>query len=228
MGDILRFFKENEVFIYLILGIIAVWYFRKFLMAWGELRNAAFGLERQSAQSRLNWVTTILIFLLMLGVTEFVLVAFVAPTVPGASPLTTPTLDLLASPTTTLEASLASVNTTLVPTLATENGGCIPGVVDITSPEPGEAIRDIVEIVGTVDIPNFGFYKFEMAAVNDTSWLTIQAGEVITQEGRLGFWDTTRLNPGEYALRLVVTDNQGQSTEPCVIQVRIEPPTTIE
>jgi hypothetical protein len=67
-----------------------------------------------------------------------------------------------------------------------------------------------------------------MAALNDPSWLTIQAGEVITQESRLGYWDTTRLTPGDYALRLVVTDNQGQAADPCVIQVRVEAPSETE
>jgi hypothetical protein len=228
MGDILRFFKENEVFIYLILGIFAVWQIRNFTLAWRELRNAAFGLERESAQSRLNWVTTMLIFIFMLGISEFVLVSFVAPTLPDASPLLTPTLDLLASPTTTLDTVSLSSDSTPVPTIETEHGGCLAGKVDIISPENGETIRDIVEIIGSVDIPNFGFYKFEMAAINDTSWLTIQAGETITQEGRLGYWDTTRLNPGDYALRLVVTNNQGHSTEPCVIQIRVDPPSESE
>jgi hypothetical protein len=228
MGEILRFFKENEVFIYLILGGFAVWQVRKFALAWGELRNAAFGLERESAQSRLNWVATMLIIVFMLGVAEFVLVSFVAPTVPGASPLTTPTLNLLASPTTTLEVKALTSDTTPAPANQTENNGCVPGQVDILSPENGETIRDIVEIIGSADIPNFGFYKFEMAAINDVSWLTIQAGETITQNGRLGYWDTTRLLPGDYALRLVVTDNQGQSTEPCVIQVRVDLPSEAE
>jgi hypothetical protein len=228
MGEILQFFKENEVFIYLILGIFAVWQFRNFIAAWGELRNAAFGLERQSAQGRLNWVATILIILFMLGVGEFVLVSFVVPTVPGASPLITPTLDLLASPTITIEANLTASNTTPEPSVETQAGNCAPGQVDILSPESGETIKDIVEIIGSADIPNFGFYKFEMAAINDISWLTIQAGETITQAGRLGYWDTTRLRPGEYVLRLVVTDNQGQSTEPCIIQVRVDPPSETE
>ena len=228
MGDILRFFKENEVFIYLILGIFAVWQIRNFTLAWRELRNAAFGLERESAQRRLNWVTTMLIFIFMLGISEFVLVSFVAPTLPDASPLLTPTLTLLASPTTTLDTISLSSDSTPVPTIETEHGGCLADQVDIISPENGETIRDIVEIIGSADIPNFGFYKFEMAAINDTSWLTIQAGETITREGRLGYWDTTRLNPGDYALLLVVTNNQGQSTEPCVIQIRVDPPSESE
>jgi hypothetical protein len=154
----------------------------------------------------------------------------VVPTVPDALPLPTTTLDLLATPTITLSPNgdLGAENATPLPTVETENGGCIPGLVEITSPSEGETIQDIVTILGTADIPNFGFYKFEMAAVNDSAWQTIQAGETITTEGRLGFWDTTRLNPGDYALRLVVTDNQGQSVEPCVIQIRVDPPTETE
>jgi len=228
MGDVLRFFKENEIFIYLILGVFAVWQLRKFGLAWGELRNAAFGLERQAAQSRLNWVTSMLILIFMLGIVEFVLVSFVVPSVPEALPLTTPTLDLLATPTTTLEAGVLTSNATIVPLIETDNGNCVAGQIEIISPEDGETIRDIVEIIGSADISGFGFYKFEMAAINDTSWLTIQAGDTITREGRLGFWDTTRLTPGDYALRLIVTDNQGTQSEPCIIQVRVDPPSEPE
>jgi hypothetical protein len=228
MGELLRFFKENEIFIYLILGGFAVWQIRKFGLAWRELRNAAFGLERQAAQSRLNWNTSVLILLFMLGIIEFVLVSFIVPSVPTALPIITPTMDLLATPTTTIEANLLSTNTTPAAPIETDNGNCVPGRVDILSPENGETIQDLVEIIGSADIPSFGFYKFEMAAINDPSWLTIQAGDTITQGGRLGYWDTTILNPGDYALRLIVTDNQGISTEPCMIKVRVDPPSESE
>jgi len=224
MGEILRFFKENEIYIYLIIGIFLLWQVKQFGSAWRELRNSAFGLERQSAQARLNQVTYLLIILFMLGIIEFALVSFVVPNVPAASPLDTPTLDLLATPTAILEINSSPSNLTPIPTVETENSFCVEGKVDILNPENGETIRDIVEIIGSADIPNFGFYKFEMAAVDDTSWLTIQAGDTITQNGRLGYWDTTRLTPGDYALRLVVTDNLGQPTDPCVIQVRVDPP----
>lgn len=229
MEESLRFFKDNEVFIYLFLGIIAVWQLRKFSLAWGELRGAAFGLERESAQTRLNWVASMLVFMLVLGVAEFALVSFIVPTVPDATPLSTPTLDLLAAPTTILDTetsdAFSAANATPLPIVETENEGCIPGLVDIISPAYGDTVQGIVAIIGTADIPNFGFYKFEMAALNDASWLTIQAGDIITHEGRLGYWDTARLAPGDYTLRLVVTDNQGQPTDPCVVQVHVELPT---
>ncbi len=227
MGQALNFFKDIEVFIYLFLGLLAIWQLRKFSLAWSELRSAAFGLERESAQSRLNWAATMLIFIFAFGVAEFSLVSFVVPTMPGA--LATPTLDLLASPTTTLAPGETPTEAgTPAPIVEVENTGCVPNQVDIISPAGGETIQDIVEIVGSADIPNFGFYKYELAALHDSNWLTIQAGEVITQNGRLGYWDTSRLSPGDYALRLIVTDNQGASTNPCVVQVRVEPPDDLE
>jgi hypothetical protein len=72
-----------------------------------------------------------------------------------------------------------------------------------------------------VDIPNFGFYTYEIARPGESIWLPIQVGREIKQEAVLGTWDTSALTPGEYLLRLVVTDNQGNALEPCVIGVMV-------
>ena len=226
MEDALRFVRDNEIFIYLILGIIAAWYLRKFALAWRDLREAAFGLERETAQARLNWAASILVFLLILGVVEFALVSYVVPTIPGAAPIFTPTLDLLATPTATLDPnSTPGISTpTLAVTLPPGENGCIPDQINITIPENGATVRDVVNIIGSANIPNFGFYKYETAPVNDPTWLTIQAGNTTVINDILGPWDTTRLSPGDYYLRLVVTDNTGQSLSPCTIQVRVESP----
>jgi hypothetical protein len=228
MGEILRFFKENEIFIYLILGIFGLWQMRQFGSAWRELRTSAFGLERKSAQARLNRVTYLLVMIFMMGVAEFILVSFVAPIVPSSSPLITPTLDLLATPTALLGIESSPVESTEVPTNENATSICVPDQIEIVSPQDDDTIHDIVEIRGSADIPNFAFYKFEMTVANETSWLTIQAGETITNSGRLGYWDTSRLTPGEYDLRLIVVDNQGNPSEPCVIRVRVDPPTELE
>ncbi len=92
------------------------------------------------------------------------------------------------------------------------------------SPESGSTIRDVINIIGTANTQNFGFYKYETAPVNDPTWLTIQAGNTIVTNDVLGPWDTTRLSPGEYYLRLVVVDNAGESLPPCTVQVRVEAP----
>lgn len=229
MEEALRFFRAYEIWIYLLLGLGGLIYLRKFILAWQELRDSAFGLERSNAQSRLNQAASVLVLILALAVTQFVLVSFVAPSVPGAIPLFTPTLDLLATPTTTLPADTPESEGTPATATATQDtgistpvAGCIPGQVMITSPEDGDEISGAVNIIGTANIPNFGFYKLEMKRTEETDWLTILAGDVVKINDTLGAWNTSLLPPGNHDLSLVVADNQGQTQTPCIIQVRIE------
>lgn len=226
MEEALRFFRAFEVWIYLLLGLGGLFYARKFILAWQELRGAAFGLERESAQARLNQAASVLVLILTMTVSVFILVSFIAPTVPGANPLLTPTLDLLATPTTTLAAfetpvDVESPDETPTPILPPIASGCMENSILITSPTNGSEVRGVVQVLGTADIPNFGFYKFEMKRPEDNVWLTIQAGNQPVQSGDLGDWDTRRLTPGEYQLGLVVVDNQGRSSEPCIVQVSV-------
>lgn len=228
MEEALRFFRDNEVFIYIGLGVLAIWQIRKFVLSWEEVRGAGFGLERESAQARLNGAASMLVLLLAMAMAEFVLVTFVAPTVPGALPLSTPTLDLLATPTITLAPNAAEPESTQEPlTLPPLAGaqpfpeGCNPDQVNITSPQDGETVSGVVTISGTADIQNFGFYKYEVARAGDSIWLSINASETPVKDGQLGEWSTEILPPGDYLLSLVVTDNQGQPLAPCIIRVRV-------
>jgi len=226
MEEALSFFRAFELWIYLLLGLGGLIYIRKFVLSWQELREAGFGLERDNAQSRLNQAAVILVLLLTMVVTEFVLVSFVAPAVPGATPLPTPTLNLLATATTTLPASTPDVGGT--PEMAAAPAevefaatGCIPGQIEINTPGDGQDVNGVVEVLGTASIPNFGFYKIELKRPDDLTWLTLQAGNQAVQAGKLGDWDTRRLIPGEYQLGLVVVDNQARLSPPCVVQVRV-------
>ena len=233
MEEALSFFRAFEVWIYLLLGLGGLIYIRKFILAWQELRGAGFGLERESAQARLNQSASVLVLLLTMTITEFVLVSFVAPSVPGATPLPTATLDLLASPTTTLaaatpQAGVEQPTATLVPIgqapgqASDEN--CPAGSIEITSPQNGQEVSGLVEVAGTADLPNFGFFKIEMKRPEDTLWETLQAGDQPVREDKLGDWDTRRLSPGEYQLGLVVSNNEGTASQPCVVQVRVVVP----
>jgi len=227
MEEVLWFFKNYEIIVYLVLGILAAWQVRKFVIAWQELQAAAFGLEYESAQGRLNRAAGILVLLLVVGVLEFGLVTFVVPAFPEVEPLPTDTLNLLATPTTTLQAveSISQEELAIEMTEQIPAAGCIPEEVMITFPENETTVRDIIEVRGTVNVPNLGFYKFEIASFGSDDWLTIQAGEDIVIDGVLGNWDTTQLEPGSYYLRLVVADNEGNHREPCVVSVYVEKPT---
>jgi hypothetical protein len=228
MEEALRFFKTYETIIYLGLGGLAIWEIRKFILAWEEVRNAAFGLERESAQGRLNKTAIMLVILMIMATAEFTLVSFIVPAVPGATPLLTPTIDLLATPTTTLAASPLEVEeqeieATPLP-ISSEpefESGCVPDEVMISEPVHGENVSGQITLVGTVDIPNFGFYKYEVTRPGESIWLPIQAGREIKHDEPLGDWDTGVLPQGAYLLRLVVSDNQGNDAGTCVIQVNI-------
>ena len=223
--EAVRYFRDYEIWIYAGLGVVAVYAFVKFFLSWEELRRAAFGMEREIAQERLNQAAILIVLLLAMAVAEFSLVTFVAPTIPGANPIPSPTLDLLATPTATLSSpggEALQLIVTLASTPSQLGGkGCIPGEVMITIPKDGDTISGVVVLHGTADTPNFGFYKYEIARPGDSVWLSINAGESAVRDGVLGEWVTTVLPPGDYLLRLVVVDNQGKFLPPCVIQVRV-------
>jgi hypothetical protein len=228
MEEALRFLRAYELWVYLLLGLGGMFYVRKFILAWGELRGAAFGLERESAQARLNQAASVLVLLLVVAVIMFVLVSFIAPAIPGAVPLLTPTLDLLATPTTTLLSvtqepgePILTPTATILPGGTPPGNGCIPGQIMITFPDDGSEVRDVTDVIGTANTPNFGFYKLEMKRSEETNWLTILAGNEPKTDEILGTWNTGLLAPGNHELSLVVIDNQGESSAPCIIQVRV-------
>jgi hypothetical protein len=224
--EAISFFRAFEVWIYLAIGLWGLYLIRKFILAWQDLRVAAFGLERENAQARLNRSASILVLLLTMAVAEFILVSFIAPIVPGANLLPTATIDLLATPTTTLPPGTLpaeEADVVVAPQLTefAPPGGCISGQIEISSPQSGEQVSGVVPIIGTANIPNFGFYKFEIKRPDETIWLTIQAGNSVVVSGKLGDWDTSRLVPGQYQLGLVVVDNQAQASPACVVQLNV-------
>ena len=232
MEEVLSFFRTYEMWMYVILVLAGLVYIRRFILAWEELRRAAFGLERESAQSHLNQSAGMLVLLFIMAVAIFVVVSFVAPAFPASIPLQTPTMDLLASPSTTIEGEAAQDQDatptadllSLTATVQVIGEGCVPGQIMLSDPVDGSEISGVVIIKGTADVQNFGFYKYEVARLGDTVWQTIQAGREIKQESELGQWDTRTLAPGDYMLRLIVIDNQGETLEPCVIRVNVNNP----
>lgn len=226
MEQVLQFFRAYEIWIYIVLGVLALWQIRKFTLAWGELRAAFFGLEREAAQARVNSAATMVVLLILMAVAEFTVVTFVAPTVPGANLLPTATLDLLATATTTLPAPTQNPNKTQeatpTPGELPAAEGCTVGQVNLTFPLNGNRVKGSIDIKGSADTANFGFYTLQIAHPGDTAWLPIQVGQKPVKNDNLSSWDTSSLTPGEYMLKLVVTDNVGNELSPCTIQVTVE------
>lgn len=227
MEQALKFFRDYEIWIYVLLGVLAIWQVRKFALAWEELRGAFFGMEREAAQSRVNSAATMVVILVIMALAEFTLVTFVIPTVPGANPLPTTTLNLLATPTTTLppptQKPSGTAEATPTPGEIPAAQGCVAGQINLTAPLNGDRISGSVSVEGSADTTNIGFYTLQIARPGDTVWLPIVVGQQAVKKAVLGTWETSTLTPGEYMLRLVVTDNVGNQLTPCAIQVTVEP-----
>jgi hypothetical protein len=220
MGDVVRFLVNSEVWVYALLGLIGVIYLSKLISDWRERQTAIFGIERETAHRRLVMSATVVVLLLVTAGAELFVVSFVAPSYPMTDILPTPTLDLMTTPTATLAPGV--VAPLVVPTISADiSSGCIPGSIDWTSPFPGEEITGVIELTGTVDVLNLGFYKYEFSTPGQDNWTTIAGGNIKKVEEPLGNWDTGQRLPGDYLLRLVVTNNEGTALPPCIIPVKV-------
>jgi hypothetical protein len=230
MEVVLSYLQNYEGWIYGLLGIVALFYFQKLIFAWKDWQGTVFGLEREIAQRRFTSALTMLLLLALFVLMEFVIVSFVAPSYPQSLSLPTATLDLLATPTATLPALVGAANAVATlevsPTASALpiQEGCVAGQIEWADPKPGDTIRETVELKGTVNVPNLGFYKYQYANPGEDVWTDIAAGNQPKVNGQIGFWNTSQLNPGDYQLRLVVYDNQNQPFPACIIPVRVTRP----
>jgi hypothetical protein len=224
MADLYKFLASYEVLIYIILAIGAMFSFRWLWRSWKEWQTAVYKLEKEFSSRRLGQSAAICILILLMFCFEFTMTSFLIPGLPAEVFITTPTLDFISTPMGTLSADLLTrvAGSPGHPPLVNPSG-CTPGQLAFASPKPGDEIKGAVDLIGTVNIPNFGFYKYEVARQGSETWATISAGRSLVVDGSLGRWDTTALTPGDYQLRLVATDNQGIALPPCVIPIRVIP-----
>ena len=223
MGPVYRTLASYEPLIYIALAIGGLFAFRRMWRSWREWRDSVYGLEREFALRRLGQATAAAFLILALVFVEFFIATFIAPSLPATDILATPTLDLLLTPADTLSPEQATQAALSPVTQSVPSGmsGCILDQIMITAPEPGATVTGTVEIMGTASVPNFGFFKYEVAPRGSQNWATISAGRDPKVNEVLGTWNTSSLTNGDYFLRLVVTDNVGVSLEPCVIAVGV-------
>lgn len=225
MIEIFRSLKAAEVWIYIFLAVCAVFPVRKFVSAIQEYKGSVFGMEKDNARVKLFQAGSLFLLLVILAVSEFVFVSVAENKIS--------TIDLLATPTLNLQSTLTpsaaqgtplpgnvTQSTGVAPSIGEFTGGCAAGKIEWTSPISGAEVSGIVELMGTVNITNFGIYKYEYSQDN-TQWTTIQAGRSVVVNGVIGNWDTSVLTSGDYSLRLIASDNTGKELEPCVLSVRV-------
>jgi len=219
MGSLYRSLETYSPLVYIVLVMMGLYAFRRMWSTWREWHDSVYTLEREFALRRLGGATAFGFLVLLLFFGEFYIVTFVTPSLPAADALTTPTLDLLAEPVGTV--SVDGVVPLETPETQSGMSGCVPEQIMLTAPKPGEEISGTTILSGTADVPNFGFFKYEIAPQGTDNWTTISAGSKPVKDDELGRWDTTAITNGDYFLQLVILDNVGQTLEPCVIAVRV-------
>jgi hypothetical protein len=227
MDALFRYLVRYEVPIYIIFGLGVVFAIHSVWLAWSEWRKAVFGLEKEIAYQRLRTRTAVAILLIILILSQFCMVTFVVPYLPSI------TFSMTATPNLFGNNNLTGASATLPETTAPEAASTLPAPIEnnncaanatITSLAPRQEISGRISLFGTASAPNFGFYKYEYRQLGDENWMTIAAGREIVTDGELGSWDTSNLLPGDYEIRLVVTDNENNQLPACVIPVRILEP----
>ena len=227
MEELLRFLANYEIGAYIIFGIVILFNLKGLIEGIVGLRKANFRLEKEVAQKKLRSSITIISLFTLLGVSIFILVSVSSIRYPGISRISTPTMDVLATQAPAEGSSAASQETRQVESqtqTAIALTGCIPGQLEWIEPATGAEVTGSVELRGTVNVPNLGFYKYEYRNLADELWTPISAGNrPIVDDLFAGRWNTEQLEPGNYALRLVVSDNQNNLLKPCEIEVKVLP-----
>lgn len=91
-------------------------------------------------------------------------------------------------------------------------GGGNASVINVTSPREGDLVSGVVNINGTVVMPEFDHYTVQMGFGNDPSdWIQLVTGTNSVQDGVLYSWDTTRFPDGPATLRLAMFDRSGKT-----------------
>lgn len=196
------------------LGGLLAFYLYRLVRSHQAWDSTTFGLERQLHGRRRNWALLMILLLGgivygLLSLSSTVLPIMTAPTVP-------PRLTAQVSPTPSPIVSNS---------VSVDSAGCENPEATLTAPKSGDRITGAYEVEGTANIINFGFYQLEISGANTRGkWIPVDAGNEPVVAGKLGSFDAGAYESGDYAFRLTVFDNTGQSPPPCLIVITLVNP----
>lgn len=254
MSGFLTLVRNLAPFLYAIAGGLLLWGALSFIKARAQLLQARFRLERESAEERGGRSITlsiialqVLILVFLLSTTTFnawqefagnVTATPIQQDIPFRTAIAVDVGGELIVPERE-EEGLFLVSTpppsptpagTLLPAPAPV--GCIADQANISLPANGQVVFEIVPIMGTANISNFGQYRFEIRNVLTETQFGVIGGassdhNVPVINGPLGSIVPQNFLPGEYRFRMVVFDNTVQMRAMCEITIFIsDPPPT--
>jgi hypothetical protein len=240
MLEFLRPIVLFDTWLYIGLGLAALFFLRIIWLARKDKTRSIFTLEREHANARMirAFIGLMTVSALVMGV--YYLSAITPTIVPAAQETPTPT-PLLVLPDTPTPPPLLPTPTpsptptpTPLPEVVVEPiftpppntsppqvANCPNPGVRITQPGNGAHVAGVIQINGAATIDNFEYYKFEFRAPGG-DWSFVQRYNNAVTSGVLGSWNSDTVAPGEYEFRLVVVDTIGNYPEPCVVRLNVE------
>ncbi len=218
MESVLALLAEHERLVYGLLGLAALACLGLVWLALRRVEITPFGLEKNLARRRLNLALTGVLMCLALAAALYVLNRYITPALDRTPTPLPPELQPTARPTATPIQSAGP--------LRVDSSTCDRDTVNLSRPAPGERITGEFNVIGTANVPNLAFYKIEVSgAATSGAWVTLIVGNEPKVNGRLGVFNinTYQLLAGEYAFRLVATDNLGMEYPPCAVLVVFAP-----
>jgi len=201
---------QNQILIGL--GVIVLVFVYRLVRARSYLTTTPYGLEREEALRRQNGALALLTLIVITSLIVYLMQSLILPQLIG--PPTTPT------PPATPTVTPSPVGTGGI--VSVDSSGCENPLATLTAPVNGDRIAGSFEVKGTANIPNLAFYKFEISgAGTGGEWLSLGVGTQAIVDDVLGRFDSGARETGDYAFRLVVLDNAGQSPPPCVVVVTL-------
>ncbi len=240
MLEFLRPIIIFDVWLYIGLGLVALFFVRLILLARKDRIRSIFTLERENSNTRLTraFIGLMVVFCMVVGVYYL---SLVTPTiVPPAQDTPTPTPiialpptptppPLLPTPTSTATPlptpTFVAVEETPTPETALAQGqspNCPHPGSRIFQPGDGAQVAGVIQVSGAAAIDNFDYYKFEFSVPGTGNWNFITRFDAPVAEGVLGNWNTDTVPPGEYNFRLIVVDKIGNFPEPCTIRLIVQ------
>lgn len=239
MLEFLRPVVVFDTWLYIGLGLVALFFLRLIWLAYKDRVRSIFTLERENANTRMTraFIGLMIVLGLMMGVYYLSLITPTIVPPPQDTPTPTPIIalpptptppPLLPTPTSTSTPlpppTVDVVEDTPTPTPDLSRGqpaNCPhPGSV-ITQPGDGARVNGIIQVSGAASLDNFDYYKFEFRVPNG-EWSFIARFDSPVADGVLGTWNTDTVPPGEYEFRLVVVDAIGNFPEPCAVRLIVE------
>lgn len=247
MLEFLRPIVAIDTWLYIALGLLALFFLRAMWIARHDRARSIFTLERENATNRMTrYFTGFMITLgLMLGVYYLSLITPRIVPPPPETPTPTPILVLPDTPTPPPLLPTPTITPTPLPGEATVEIPPLTGIEITSTPPPppppqvappncpnpgsritqpgnGARVAGVIQITGAAFVDNFEYYKFEFRPAGGGDWSFITRYDNSVAGGVLGSWNTDTVPPGTYELRLVVVDFTGNFPEPCVTQVIVQ------